>query len=87
MILIFDLDDTLYEEITFVKSGFNAVSKFLKVQFNIPSKESYELMLKAFNTDGRGETFNKVLKHYNIYLKKNVLKCLSTYRLHSPNIK
>ena len=29
MIAVFDLDDTLYNEISFVKSGFNEVSKLL----------------------------------------------------------
>ena len=29
MIVVFDLDDTLYEEIQFVKGGFQAVAKLL----------------------------------------------------------
>ena len=29
MIIVFDLDDTLYEEITYVRSGFKAVASYL----------------------------------------------------------
>ena len=39
MILVFDLDDTLYDEITFVYSGFSAVSKYLSLQFNLNEKK------------------------------------------------
>ena len=36
MILVFDLDDTLYEEISYVKSGFKKVSDFMKSEYEIP---------------------------------------------------
>ena len=39
MILVFDLDDTLYDEIAFVYSGFSAVSKYLSLQFNLNEKK------------------------------------------------
>lgn len=85
MILVFDLDDTLYEEITFVKSGFKAVSIFLEPILGKPSKILYdELVAKLQN--GRGSIFDEVIYAHKKSSKELVLKCLSIYRLHKPNI-
>lgn len=87
MILVFDLDDTLYEEITFVKSGFKQVAKYLQEKHKIPCQESFQLMLECLSKDGRGSIFNKILSQYGLYSKKNVTKCISIYRNHKPDIK
>ncbi len=86
MILIFDLDDTLYEELSYVKSGFKAVSNYLYDYFKIPVLNSYEYMEKVLDTTGRGKIFDEVLSHYNLNNKKNIKKCLSVYRSHTPEI-
>jgi len=86
MILIFDLDDTLYEELTYVKSGFRAVSFFLNQYLGIPHKDSFEAMLKVLASDGRGNVFNKILEHYAVNSKHNVKKCIAIYRSHKPVI-
>jgi len=85
MILVFDLDDTLYEEIAFVKSGFKAVSEFLECVYNISKNELFELMIKNLN-HGRGKIFDELLKYYGIFTKKLVRKCVSVYRFHKPKI-
>jgi putative hydrolase of the HAD superfamily len=84
MVLVFDLDDTLYEELTFIKSGFNAASDYLSKTYGIPS--TYKEMLAILDTAGRGQIFNILLKQYNIYSMRNVRKCISVYRCHKPNI-
>ena len=85
IVLVFDLDDTLYTERTFVESGFKAIAKYLKKQWNIPVQESYTKMLKELEK-GRGTIFNNVLAHYKIFSSKNILKCISVYRTHFPDI-
>lgn len=86
MILIFDLDDTLYPEIEFVRSGFFAVAKELNYLYNFPIIESYNFMLKVLKDKGRGFVFNDLLKFYDKFSKKNVNHCLKVYRHHKPNI-
>ena len=86
MILVFDLDDTLYDEMSFVQSGFAAVSTLLNNEFNIGKSESYEMMLDVLDKEGRGEIFNRILENFGIFSKKRVRKCLSTYRSHKPQI-
>jgi putative hydrolase of the HAD superfamily len=86
MILVFDLDDTLYEEITFVRSAFEAVSKYLASKFQLNPTEIERKLLHVMEEKGRGAVFNDVLKEYGIYNKAEVKKCLSVYRTSSPNI-
>jgi len=87
MIIVFDLDDTLYDEITFVKSGFKAVSGFLNKEFKTPMKESYNFMLSELNENGRGHIFDSTLKKFASLSKRNIKLCVSAYRLHNPKIK
>jgi len=61
MILVFDLDDTLYDEMTYVKSGFRSVAHFLDASFNIPEAKAYKIMMKELAQNGRGRVFNAVL--------------------------
>ncbi|HEX2953991.1 MAG TPA: HAD family hydrolase, partial [Bacillota bacterium] len=69
MVLVFDLDDTLYEELTFVKSGFRAVAGFLQERYGIPAQPSLELMLQKLE-GGRGRIFDDLLLHHGIYRKE-----------------
>ncbi|MGE5606004.1 MAG: HAD family hydrolase [Bacteroidota bacterium] len=86
MILVFDLDDTLYEELTFVKSGFRAVAYYLNEQYSIPVQNGLDFMLRKLSS-GRGRIFDDLLIHHGIFKKNLVRKCVSTYRLHQPEIK
>jgi len=85
MILVFDLDDTLYNEMDFIKSGFNAVSNYLSNTYGLPS--TLGDMCFIFDKDGRNRVFDKLLKKYNIFSSKKLKKCVSIYRYHKPNIK
>lgn len=86
MILVFDLDDTIYDEVTYVESGFNIVSDYLVKLYDLDKKYIFDLMLNEFSANGRGQVFDNVLKIINIYSKNNVKKCLSIYRSHFPDI-
>lgn len=86
MILIFDLDDTLYPEITFVKSGFKAVSSLLQIDYGLDKDLTYRELMRYYKLNGRGKIFDSILKDNKIYSKKMIRKCISTYRLHKPNI-
>jgi putative hydrolase of the HAD superfamily len=85
MVLVFDLDDTLYDETTYVKSGFKAVAAFLKEHFQLNEKKTVqELMLEL--EKGRGSIFDNVLKKHSLFTKKRVQQCITVYRLHKPTI-
>lgn len=85
MVLIFDLDDTLYDETTYVRSGFKAASEYLSTEYKLSNKNINIQLLDEFKL-GRGKIFDNVLQQNNIFSKKLVKKCLSIYRLHLPEI-
>lgn len=85
-VVVFDLDDTLYDEISFVKSGFKAVALYFSKQYKLDSKVFYERLLSCLEILGRGKVFDETLKFFQLYSKKNVKKALSIYRAHKPNI-
>ncbi len=87
MVIVLDLDDTLYDELSFVKSGFKSVATWLFQNFLIPPEESLSFMLQELARKGRGEIFDSLLKKYGIFSKKDVKKCISIYRKHRPDIK
>ncbi len=86
MILIFDLDDTLYPEHTFVESGFQAVSEMLEVNYGWKKHSSMSQMLNILAQQGRGSVFNELLRRKQCFSRKLVNRCLQTYRQHKPRI-
>ena len=86
MIIVLDLDDTLYEEKQFVRSGMRAVAEFLSDQYGIALHKIVKRLEEILLENGRGEVFNRFLEENNLYSSKLVRKCLSVYRLHNPSI-
>ena len=79
MVIVFDLDDTLYDEIDFVKSGFREISNYLNNQ------EYFNFMWNEFMTNGSGKIFNKLIEKFNLNISLNKLN--EIYRFHFPDIK
>lgn len=85
MVLVFDLDDTLYDELTYVRSGFRAVAAFLQAQYGIAAATCYVDMVARL-ASGRGRIFDAMLQRFGCYSKHSVRRCLSVYRGHKPDI-
>ena len=86
MILIFDLDDTLYTEIDYVRSGFLAVSQYLQSYCDLDQNYCYMRMNQILLESGRGHVFDKLLSECGLDKKSLIRKCLSVYRCHDPKI-
>jgi putative hydrolase of the HAD superfamily len=80
------MDDTLYDEMTFVQSGFRSVAQYLSTRFNLDKEIIYQDMLKHLECDGRGEIFDSILKNYGIYTPQLVGELVEKYRVHTPEI-
>ncbi len=77
--VIFDLDDTLYSEKEYVRSGYRAIATML------PQVESAEMKLwLAFEC--KKSAIDEVLADEGIYTDELKKQCLETYRYHQPNI-
>lgn len=84
--VIFDLDNTLYDERQFVESGFRAVSEYATKKHGVNEEKFYSLLL-FFLKYGRKKVFDRALKKLNMYNKENVLAMVKVYRDHIPRIK
>ena len=82
-IIVFDLDDTLYKEIDFLKSAYKEIAYHLTCYCNQPVQDIY-LNLINFYTQGFN-AFESIIKEYNI---KNVsiTHLVTIYRNHKPKI-
>ena len=84
--ILFDLDDTLYGEMQFVKGGFKAVSSYISKNNNIEQRVVYQMLLGVLEDHGRGKVFDIVLKKLGLYNEKSIPKLVEVYRTHKPNI-
>jgi putative hydrolase of the HAD superfamily len=85
--VIFDLDDTLYNEFLFVKSGFKVVAKYLASlnQVNFSESEILEQLLIELSENGRGKVFNNLIIKLNLSEEKYLSTLIFLYRNHIPN--
>lgn len=86
-VVIFDLDDTLYDEYSFVQSGFKAVGKALESQFGWPFETTQNRLEDILQEHGRGAVFDIFMREQELVAKAHVVRCLRTYRIHKPEIK
>ena len=87
-VLLFDLDDTLYEEKQFVESGFIKVAEFIEDKFKINKKDFYRILIDIFNRGSRENIFNLALKRVNVIFNENIIHSMvKIYREHNPKIR
>ena len=84
----FDLDDTLYDEIEYCRSGFICVSEFIAdLPKTASAKHIFDALWKQFTTGNHTKTFNTALEELNIaYDDKTINKLIEVYRNHTPKI-
>lgn len=78
MVIVFDLDDTLYDEVDFVKSGLREVAEFLG------EERYFDFMWELFRKQGSGKIFNRLLERFDIPVP--LQKLVEIYRFHPPRI-
>jgi putative hydrolase of the HAD superfamily len=86
MILIFDLDDTLYPERSYVHSGFRAVADHLQQRHGWPAAETAARLGELLDAQGRGALFDTLLHERGDSRRWAVHECLQVYRGHHPHI-
>ncbi|MGU9332072.1 HAD family hydrolase [Clostridium perfringens] len=85
--IVFDLDDTLISERDYIKSGFKVVSNYIEGKYSIDQKKVFNKMEELFKKSTKN-VFNRTLEHFKIkYEKEDILKLISIYRNHVPDIK
>ncbi len=88
--VIFDLDDTLYDEVEYCKSGFKAIAKYLSdnMDLNVSESELYSDFRSAFDSGRRRDIFNFVMDKQGLPEDSQLIRRLvNIYRNHIPDIK
>lgn len=62
--IIFDLDDTLYPEIDYLKPAFKAIGKAFEAKYAINALEIEQFLIQTFEKKGRSMLFNKCFNHF-----------------------
>jgi len=86
--VVFDLDDTLYDEVDYCNSGFAAVARFLATKSDTAGTDQIlQQLQRQFEQGNRTHTFNAVLDQLRIpYDDKLIRQLVHLYRNHHPNI-
>jgi putative hydrolase of the HAD superfamily len=83
--IVFDLDDTLYLERDYVRSGFDAVGRWAAIAIGLP--DCSDLAWRAFESGIRGSIFQTVLSQAGRTPDAHVVEqMVNVYRSHSPCI-
>lgn len=84
-VLVFDLDDTLFSEHDFVRSGFQAVANWLEKKYSITN--FFAVAWELFEQGKRGNIFNLALEEMGVkYEPEIIAELLQVYREHFPKI-
>jgi putative hydrolase of the HAD superfamily len=84
--VLFDLDDTLYPEMEFVRSGFQAVARYLDERFHLGQDLVMSQMMEVLRREGRGRVFDSVLRYHGLYSEDTTRLLVFLYRSHRPRI-
>jgi len=87
--VVFDLDDTLYDEIEYCKSGFTVVAEYLAGRPKMPSADRiFTALWSQFRTGNHTETINGALDELELPYDEDLIRELvEIYRRHIPKIK
>lgn len=83
--LIFDLDDTLYYEKTYVLEAFKEVCRYLSSKYGNNYNEVYKRCIEILSQYGRGKIFNILCEEYGFH--ENIKKLIEIYRNTKPKLK
>jgi len=86
--VVFDLDDTLYDEIDYCRSGFAAVAEFLAGSLKgVSAERIFDAFWTQFTAGNHTRTFNAALDELGtVYDQKLIRESIDVYRNHLPNI-
>ena len=84
--LIFDLDDTLYPEIDFVVSGYQAVAGHAAATFGLDPDRLLANMVETLEQQGRKRVFPVLLESFPA-ITLSIPELVALYRQHPPDIR
>lgn len=83
--VVFDLDDTLYPEVEYVRSGFREVARWSSASLGLDLDSVYHELTNLFQTGFRKNTFDVWIERRGLS-PDLVEQMLAAYRAHSPQL-
>jgi putative hydrolase of the HAD superfamily len=84
--LIFDLDDTLYPERQFVRSGFRAVASEVTRRFGVPPRAALATLVRALRQGNRGQALQDLCRQHDLP-STIVPELVEIIRAHVPTLR
>jgi putative hydrolase of the HAD superfamily len=85
--VVFDLDDTLYLERDYVRSGFSAVASFAAMGDVDHAALFDNFLWDTFERGVRGRNFDLLIERFDLSQRLTVAELVSVYRHHDPTIR
>jgi HAD superfamily hydrolase (TIGR01549 family) len=63
-VVLFDLDDTLYPEIEYLKAAFAAIGQFFEKEYALNTRKVEDFLTTTFTKQGRKNLFNHCFHHF-----------------------
>ena len=83
--ILFDLDDTLYDESTFVAAAFDATAAFVAAHSSVDRAEVRDALERRLQADGRGRIFDLVVDELGLD-RRLAPAMVHTYRTTRPEL-
>lgn len=84
--VVFDLDDTLYLERDYVRSGFGRVAAVAADRSGLDPSVLFSFLWHGFETSRRGRAFDELVAAFDLSEHCSVEELVSIYRTHEPDI-
>jgi putative hydrolase of the HAD superfamily len=84
--VVFDLDDTIFREADYVRSGFRAVADLLGRTHGLPAEDVHRRLVSMFEAGVRGNTFDLLLGELGVS-DVDAARLIEEYRSHDPEIR
>ncbi|WCL53061.1 HAD family hydrolase [Gimibacter soli] len=85
--ILLDLDDTLYEEADYVRSGYRHLGEVFATEAGVPAAAITGFLTGRFEAQGREGAFDALLLEFPVLaLKVTVADLVDAYRKHQPTI-
>jgi putative hydrolase of the HAD superfamily len=90
--VIFDLDDTIYPEIEYLKKAYRFIAQSVikaESRLNSTEDEIFSFLIYTFTNEGRDKLFQKMIDKFNInfFSLENFLSCLHNVPLKKNELK
>lgn len=81
-LIIFDLDNTLYNENEYLFEGYKNIAKHIESKYNIKFLDTYNFLKNRFLEGGRINLFNNMISYFELDENElsSILELLRTYK-------